>query len=296
MSTYFKTGGGQNAFTVEERISDYLVSYPLGAAEPTALVIDASFMQTRANYSRPAANAVLSYNGSNAYFVDDQGFSDVTAGVTTWGRKWATIPASWSEYEDTSYEFPSYIVGVAYGTTFNVTNIATSGANVVLTTSATNVVTNDTVFLDLAFTRNSKDYRLTYVATAIAASSGVSVTVPNQFPASGNFTNVSGTLREGQMGRTLPEQLVVTARVLHDYALTSESALDTDLPAIEAFAPVNSSGYEVKALSTGTATVPNSDAYFAMIKAGTEIAVERSSRSRYMGNIYVRRTRFVKAR
>jgi len=295
MSTHFKTGAGQNAFTVEERISDYLVSYPLGAAEPTALVIDASFMQTRANYSRPAANAVLSYNGSNAYFVDDQGFSDVTAGVTTWGRKWATIPASWSEYEDTSYEFPSYTVGTVYGSTFNVTNIATSGANVVLTTSATNVVAGDTLFLNLLFTRSSRAYRFTYFTTALAASSGLSITVKNQFPNSGNFTNVSGIVCETQIARNLPEQLVVSSRILHDYALSSEGSLDTDLPAIEAWSAITYQGYQTKVLSTGGATIPSSEDYFQMMKNGTEIAVERSSRSRYMGNIYVRRTRFVTA-
>lgn len=295
MSVQFKTAAGQNAFTVATRVSDYLISYPLGAAEPTALLITAEFMQTRANYARPAENAVLSYNGSNAYFVDDEGFTDVHGGVTKWQRKWATVPASWSEYEETAYEFPAYIVGVAFGTTFNVTNIAVSGANIELTTNATNISAGDEVYLDLAFTRNSKSYRLTYTTPCVSASSGASVTLYSQFPGSGAFTSVSGTVRKGQTGRTSPEQIVCSARVLHEYALTSDLSLGTDLPAIAAFQPVNSSGYKVSTLSTGTATVPNSDAYLAMIKNGVELAVERSTRMRYLGNIWVRRTRFVKA-
>lgn len=295
MSVHFKIGSGQNAFTVEERISDYSISYPLGAAEPTALVITAEYMQTRANYARPNANAVLSYGGSNAYLIDDEGFRDSKGGVAQWTRKWATIPADWSDYQETTFAFPSYVVGISFGTTFNVTNIATSGANVVLTTTATNVSAGDEMFLDLAFTRNSTPYRMTFREPAIAASSGVSVTILDKFPGSGNYTSVSGTLREGQIGRSAEAQLVVTARVLHEYALSTEATLDADLPAIEKFTPVNSSGYEVNALSSGSATVPNSEAYLAMIKAGTEIAAERSTRARYMGNIFVRTTPFVKA-
>ena len=61
MSTiYYKTGSGQPAFTTESQIGDYVITYVLGAAEPTALEIRAPFMQTRADYARPAANTTLS--------------------------------------------------------------------------------------------------------------------------------------------------------------------------------------------------------------------------------------------
>lgn len=297
MSLFFKTAAGQNAFTVETRVGDYSVEYPLGASEPTAIVVSAPFTQTAANYSRPAANAMLSYNSQNVYFINDDGFQDITGGVRTWKRTWASVPAAWSEPEEFAFTFPSYIVGISFGSTYNVTNISASGSTVTLTTTATGVSVGDDVYLDLAYTRNSQNYHMTFISPAITGtSSGSAVAIANKLHGSGNFTNVSGTVRRGNMGRTAAESLVVPSRVLHEYALSSETALDTDLPIVEKFAPVNSSGYEVTALSTGTATVPNSATYSNMISAGAEIVADRSQRQRYMGNIYCRLTRLIKAR
>jgi len=297
MSIFYKTGAGQNAFTVEERVSDYIVEYPIGAAEPTAIVVSADFERTRANYARPNANALLAYNSQNVYFINDEGFQDKTGGVVRWRRTWASIPSAWSEPEEFAFTFPSYIVGISFGSTFNVTNISASGANVTLTTTATGISSGDDVYLDLAYTRNSQNYHMTFITPAlIGTSAGSWVVVANKLHGSGNFTNVSGTVRKGNTGRSTPESLVVPSRVLHEYALSSETALDTDLPIVEKFAPVNSSGYEITALSTGTATVPNSAAYANMVSTGIEIVADRSQRQRYMGNIYCRLTRLVKAR
>lgn len=295
MSQYFKTGSGQNAFTVETRIGDYVPAYPLGAAEPTALVVTAPFMQTAANYARPNVNAVLSFNGSNAYFVDDDGMSDVSAGVRTWNRKWATVPASWSEPEEYAYSYPGFVTSVT-GSAYNVTNIASNGAGYDISTPATGIAANDDVYVAVKFTRNSLVKYQTFTAKATAATSNVSVTVGNVFDGSGAFTSITGTIRKGNPGRTQAQTMVCGSRVQHDYALSNLTSLNTDLPLLSEFAPIDSTGNRVTVLSTGTATAPNTADYAALVTGGGEIIAEPSSRRRYMGNIYVRATRYIPAK
>jgi hypothetical protein len=106
MAPFFKTAAGQPAFSTEARVSDYEPGFAIGPGEPTALFITAKFWQLRANYSRPSVNSALGYNSQTAFFDDDTGFTDLTGGVMEWTRRWATVPASWNDYESFSTQFP----------------------------------------------------------------------------------------------------------------------------------------------------------------------------------------------
>lgn len=294
----FKVAAGQTAFTTAVQTGDYVCSRPFGAAEPTALVISAPFMQTRADYTRPAANTTLSYGASTAYFVDDTDFRDERGGVCTWTRTWATIPATWSEPGGSvAYTFPAYTVGIAFGTIFPVTGIYQWNATTIIcNTNATGISAADMVFLDLNYVRSNQNYHVTTVERAAYVQSGTYLAFPPVLPGASAWSDVSGTCRGGNLGRSTPESIEVDSRLLHEYVLSSETSLNIDLPQVDKFSPVNSSGYEISTLSTGTATIPNSATYASMVAAGTEIVCARSERSRYMGNIYCRTTRLVRAR
>ena len=301
MSTiYYKTGSGQPAFTTAAQIGDYVITYALGAAEPTALEIRAPFMQTRADYARPAANTTLSItvDGSarTAYFIDDVEAQDIRGAVKAWTRLWATVPASWSEPGGTyTYAFPAFTAAYALGNTFPISNIVASASNYTVNTNATGISTSDDVYFDLNYVRNAQNYHVTFTTPALSASSGVNVTVPGILPGTGNFSGPTGTVRKGNKGRDLPATDSVDSFVLHDYALSSETTLDTDLPQIKAFAPITA-GVPTETQYLVSTTLPSTALYQSMISAGTLIVVQPSDRTRYLGNIYERTTRLVKAK
>lgn len=298
----FQTAAGQNAFTTETRVSDYIIEQALGANEPTALIISARYWQTRADYARPAANATITYdNGAGsdvtAYFVDDVEFQDLGGGVQEWRRTWATIPATWQEPGGTfAFTFPAYISPIAFGTLYTVTGANTNGNYYDLLTNAASIAAADTFLLDLGYVRNVQNYHVTFQTDAKFAGNGTRVPIAKVLPGSGAFSGVTGTLQEVRLGRYLAETLEVDSFLIHDYAICDESTADILLPQIDRFSPVNNSGYAVESLSTGTATTPNSSTYGSMVAAGTLIPARRSDRRKYAGNIWERTTLVVAAR
>lgn len=298
----FQTAVGQNAFTTETRVSDYVIQQALGANEPTALFISARYWQTRADYARPAVNSTLTYdNGAGAdvtgYFVDDTEFQDVGGGVQEWRRTWATIPATWQEPGGTfAYTFPAYQAGIAFGTAFSVTGAIANGNFFTINTNATNVAVADLVHLHITYLRNSQNYRVTFATPAKYATSGVNVGIAKVLPGAGTFSSVEGKIQEISIGRYLPETLAVDSLVIHDYALADETTADIVLPQIDAFSPVNYLGYAVDSLTSGAATIPTSEQYASMVAAGSLIVAQRSDRRKYAGNIWERTTLVVAAR
>lgn len=298
----FQTAAGQPAFTTETRTGDYIITQALGAREPTALQITAEFTQTRADYARPAPNTTLTYdNGAGsdvtAYFVDDVEFEQLGAGVQKFTRIWATIPASWSEPGGTfAMTFPAYFSPTAFGTLYTATDAYANGNYYNVMSNAAAITAGDTFLLDLNYTRNSQNYHVTFQAEAKFAGDGTRVPIAYVLPGTGAFSGVTGTLQEVRIGRVLAETIEVDSFLLHEYALADEITADVYLPLVDKFSPVNSSGYEVDSLSTGTATTPNSATYGSMVAAGTLIVARRSDRAIYAGNIYERTTLCVKAR
>ena len=303
MSTvYEKLGSGQTAFASESREGDYVITQALGAREPTALEIRATIVQYRANYARPAANDPLTYdNGAGsdvtAYFVDDVDFQDRGGGLQSWTRIWATIPASYTEPGGTlAYTFPAYIQSIAFGSIISVTGIYQFNTNYTICNTNANVGAPGTdAFFDLNYIRSNQNYHHTFTTTVLSSTSAYAG-IANVLPGVGTWSGVTGTVRAGQYGRTAPETIEVDSFLIHDFALASDTTVDTLLPQVDKFSPINSSGYEVDILSTGTATTPNSATYSSMIAAGTLIVARRSDRRIYAGNIYERTTLLVKAR
>lgn len=150
------TAVGQNTFTTETQIGGYQVQYPLAAAEPTAIMVSAPFAQVTANYSRPAANTLLSFNGTNCYFVSDEHFRSFgrSGPVLEWERTWASIPATWTDYDSTAYTFPGYAASVGSST-----------GRVPITKQVTRKITNDFFLVGAGLTYTSPDLIPVYFGT-----------------------------------------------------------------------------------------------------------------------------------
>jgi hypothetical protein len=295
---YFPAAGP--AFTAESQLGGYTVRYPLGAAEPTAVEVEAAYCQVSTNYSRPAANTLLAYTTNagttNCYFVDDldfRPFGGHPGPVNEWRRSWASVPASWTEPESFPFTYPS-VTTTASGSAYPVTNIVASGVNFVLSSgTVTGIAANDSVFCSLKFTRNSLQYQSSFFTTAIAATNSVSVTIGPRFTGSGAFSSISGTVQKASAARAEPVTRIVGSLIVHDYALTNTTAIDTDLPLQQPFVPIiTSTGVETTAIAS--TTTPNASTYAALVTSGS-LLVADCTRRRYRGNIYERATRYVPA-
>lgn len=109
-ATYF-IAAGQNAFTAEERTSQWARQFAFGALEPTAQVFRAEYTRLANAYQRPANLANVNINGAIAYFSDDVSFRDLGGNVQQWTRELATLPANFTDAESYPYAFPGYYLG-----------------------------------------------------------------------------------------------------------------------------------------------------------------------------------------
>ena len=229
-----------------------------------------------------------------AYFVRQGALRDVDGGQVRYERLFATVPSQWSEPESFAFEFPAYPPGTP-GTSFNASSIANAGSGtVIIGTNATGISVGENVYAQVKYTRGGKVYQQGFFGKATAVSSGVSVTIPGAMQGTvGAASSVSGTVAETAIGRTNAETLVVSSRIVNDSALSSLANLDVDLPLTQQFRPIDNTGAITTTLSA--TTIPTSSAYATLVVDGSEIVAEGSSLGRYLGNIYRRSTRLVKA-
>jgi len=143
--------------------------------------------------------------------------------------------------------------------------------------------------------RSGATYAIQMYAT-VREYGGGSIGIGLVLPGTGTFTSVGGTVKVMSPARFAPRALIVGSRVVSDYALATPETLESVLPLVNQFQPIDSSGNEAAILSTGTATSPNSAEYQKWMAAGTEIVAEPSTRERWRGNIWVRKTRLIPAK
>lgn len=297
---YEKLGTGQAAFTAETQSSDYTITYPLGALEPTALEIRADFTQYRSSYSRPAVNAPLTYGARTAYFIDDVDFRDLRGGLCTWTRIWRTVPASWTDDGQYAFTYPAYSSAGAIGNAFPVTAISANTSSApyqyTLSTTATGLSAGSSVFIDVTYKTGSANCHASGITGLVSASSGSSVTITDLILYTGfSYTNVTGSVRAAAAYRPDPVTLRADCQIQYDYALSNVGNIANALPTIEAWNPIEAStGAAVTALSN--TTIPTNANYQSMIDAGTTIVPEPSTRTRYAGNIYERKLILIAAR
>lgn len=229
-----------------------------------------------------------------AYLVRQSALSDASAGSVRYERTFATIPPQWFDPQPYSFIFPGLLAGAA-GTADTITSIAAGGANeIVLSTALAGVAVNDTITAQVQYTRAGVVYNQSFYGKVLAASAGVSVTVRgNLLGAVGAPSSVSGSIREVVIGRTVPRSFTVDGRIQHDYALSSDTSLATDLPLFAEFQPTDNTGTETDALTATTS--PTSTEYATLMTTGGEIVAE-CTRERYLGSIYVRKTTLIPAK
>ena len=258
-------------------------------------------MQLAASYSplplNTAYTAAGSYGvptGATYYLVGEENFADQSGGMMQWERVYAKVPSSWSDGEEFAYTFPAYINTVSPGSDFAITSISESGTYYTIS-SGMSFNAGDSVFVSVSFVRDSVSYYVGQYTKAAGGNSGTNVLVPAIFPGAGSFGSVGGNVTTEVPYRSLEQTILVTSQLVHDYALTSVTAIDGALPIISQFEPVDATGGALQFNSLNTATKPTGDQYAAMVKNQVLIVGASSTRSRFYGNIFQRVTRYIPA-
>lgn len=296
--TYYKTSS-QPAFNVAVTSSLPVWENPLPALNQKT-VFRQTFVQTAASYSPlsldtayPAAGSYGVPSSPTYYLVAEEGFSDVGGGLMQWDRVYARIPSSWSEGEEFAYTFPAFISSATAGTDQPITSIQDSGSNY-LVSSGLSFNTGDQVHISVSYVRDSATYFVGQYVRIIGGSSGSSALIPGILPGTGVFSSVAGVITKEAPYRVLQKTDTVPSQLVYDYALTSTTAIDSNLPISKQFSPVDATGAETTILNTSTK--PTAAAYASMINAGSLIVGQDSVRRRWIGNIYERATRYIPAR
>jgi hypothetical protein len=260
-----------------------------------------SFMQLAASYSPlpldtpyPAAGAYGVPTGATYYLVAEENFADQSGGMIQWERVYAKVPNSWSDGEEFAYTFPAYIASSTGGVDSTITSISESGTYYTISSSLS-FNTGDSVFVSVSYVRDSISYYVGQYTRAAGGNSGSNVLVPAIFPGTGSFGSVGGNVTTETPYRALEQTLLVTSQLVHDYALTSVTAIDGALPIINEFSPVDATGASLQFNRLDTATKPAYDQYAAMVKNQVLIVGASSTRSRFYGNIFERVTRYIPA-
>jgi hypothetical protein len=297
--TYYKSSS-QPAFT-----SAVTVGLPVWdvviPAQNDKVLFRQPFMQLAASYSplplNTAYTAAGSYGvptGATYYLVGEENFADQSGGMLQWERVYAKVPNSWSDGEEFAYTFPAYLNTVSPGSDFAITSISESGTYYTIS-SGMSFSAGDSVFVSVSFVRDSVSYYVGQYTKAAGGTSGTNVLVPAIFPGTGSFGSVAGNMTTEVPYRSTEQSLLITSQLVHDYALTSVTAIDSKLPIISEFQPIDSTGAALQFNRLNTATKPTGDQYAAMVKNQVLIVGASSTRSRFYGNIFERVTRYIPA-
>ena len=287
----YKTSGWDTHAQVRLREIDY----PLAEQEPTHYTVRRFYEGPSSTFGGFAALNTADTEFADAKLVWQSPLVPTDGGCIAYERLFATVPAAWSEPEEYAYPYPGFDGAPAYTASVAISAITAVSDYYIFSVSSNTIVAGEAVFYSFSFTRNGNVYFTNGTSVAIATTNGSQITLRIGLSGTGTISAVSGTIAKSSpiTGATSPRTLVTASRVLHEYALTSAAAIATDLPLIDPFTIVTAAGEITNTLSA--TSVPTASAYLAFVSARQEIVAE-CTRRRYLGNIYVRRTRFVPAR
>jgi hypothetical protein len=229
------------------------------------------------------------------YLVEEKNHERIRGLCYKFTRVYCQIPKTREEWQSYSWQVPGISsTGTAspYVTVTSMTN--SSSVTVVVCASPHGMSTGD--FADVQFNvidalGNQYTRHRTLKVTVV---SSVTFTVDK-------ITDISPPMagsmqaRKVDLGRDAETQ-VVNCRVVYDYFLpgvTAGISSPSDIPNVDPLWIIDNAGRRTHTLS-GNST-PNTTDYLALVAAGTQIVIERSTLSRWRGNIWERVTRYVRA-
>lgn len=265
-------------------------AFPIPGA-PAHFTLEDRLAIKLSHYSRLALDTVHDVE-SSAYLVDEQ-VDEKSPAFVYFRRLFATIPASHTERTSGTWSFPGFTAsgGLEAGKTITAHNDSTQA----FTVAAHGYSNGDTVIYKI---RQESLFGRVYNSQGTTTISSVTT---DTFILDGVKLNAlpfdSGTVLRSSI--PVPARDPFTSQVdvalEMDYFLpgvTSGITTVDDITLTQTFRPLDAAGDTTDTLSA--TTIPTAAEYFAMVTSGEFIPVE-CDLERYLGNIYRRVTRYVRA-
>jgi hypothetical protein len=308
-ASYTLPGGGtayaDGSYTAPSEIfPSPVLTYPF-EQDQTHYLVRRRYQVLRGSYA-PQALDTADSTYTTAYLVQDTPVGTIGADLLEIERTYSTIPAARNEFEDYAYEFPgasASISTISYVSLGGVTFCSTTGD--LAWSSGVSAATGDLV--GIKYVRDSAygfidGTTANYVFTGVERRRASGTNRIRLRPAPSALVSTTESISSASaanltvIGNRSPETKATLSRVLVEYLLpgvTTGVTEPQDIQPEQAFRILNQVGQETN-IVTAT-SIPTVVDYRAMIARDEEIVAEDGQVSRYRGNIYERRTRFVKA-
>ena len=229
------------------------------------------------------------------YLVEEKNWEKERGGVYKFTRVYSQIPRTREEWQSYSWQVPGIGSTSSAFPYVTVSTMVNSGTITTITASAAHgLSTGDFVEVQFNVVDSAGSQYTRHRLLVATVTSSTVFTVPAIVDIS---LPITGTMqcRKAEPGRD-PETQVVNCRVVYDYFLPGVSAkisTPSDIPNTDPLYIQDNTGRKTNT-ATGN-TSPTATQYKALIAAGTQIQVERSTVNRWRGNIWERVTRFIRA-
>ncbi len=231
----------------------------------------------------------------DAYLVGESALRALGGGVVEWTRTYARIPASRQRFESYSWTVPGIGTEAVYSPVTINSNSSSAGVTTLTTGSSSTAVVGDSVLVSYTFTDavTGTQYGRDVLRVCLTGTSGTTVNVDLISEPGGTITY--NTLKKVEPGRD-PYTEEVGSLLQLDYFLPGVSAGIATVQDIPLLAPLTIYDNTGRQTTSFTATTsPTLATWRTQVAAGDYICAVRSIPRRWLGNIYERATRYVKA-
>jgi hypothetical protein len=231
----------------------------------------------------------------DAYLVSEGPLDALGGGVVKWTRTYARIPASRQRFESYSWTVPGIGTEAVYSSVSISSNSSAAGVTTLVTATSSTAGVGDSVLVSYTFTDGvtGTQYGRDVLRTCLSGTSGTTINVDLISEPGGTITY--NTLKKVEPGRD-PYTEEVGSVLQLDYFLPGVSAgIDSpqDIPELAPLTIYDNTGRQTASFTA--TTTPTLATWRSKVAAGEYVCVVRSIPRRWMGNIYERATRYVKA-
>jgi len=295
MSVTYYTRTGQNAFNAVTTVGLPVWEKPFEDVSDR-IVFRQRFMQTAASYSPLTLNTAYSAHGTNGvptsssyYLVAEENFADERAGLLTWDRVYAAIPAARKEYTAIAFQYPAVLtLPSVSGSYISVTEFGYAGVDrVYMNSTPISFSRSDFAAVSYKVSISGATVQMnSFVAVRDIGVSGIITDLPPNF-FDPSITGVRYVARAARTyGRSQPQTLVGRAIIEYQYVLITPNV--TPVFTFNSRQTFTRNGQEVDFIDTWT--VPTIIDYASLISTGGFFNAEDDTWARWLGNIYEKRS------
>lgn len=257
-------------------------------------VFEQDYWQTEADFA-PLPLDTPSEDYADAYLVSESALKAIGGGIVEWTRTYSRIPLSRQRFESYSWTVPGIGSEAVYSSVNISSTSSAAGVTTITTASSSTATVGDSVQVSYTFTDGvtGTQYGRSVLRICLTGTSGTTVKVDLIAEPGGTITYQ--TLKKVEPGRD-PYTEEVGSLVQLDYFLPGVSAgiaTVQDIPLVEPVTIYDNTGRQTTSFAATTS--PTLATWRGYVAAETYICAVRSIPRRWMGNIYERATRYVKA-